>query len=94
MTLHLRQATSSCLQREDLPQHLQCCYNLDMTRHNRPRVYVVKQDASRGILARFGPMWGPSWQGYLVLVLTIDLELQLCNSQCLTAAHWYESTCC
>ena len=53
------------------------CYNLAMTRHKRPRVYAFKLDASRGIAARFGPMWGPNWQGYLVFMLTVDQEFQL-----------------
>jgi hypothetical protein len=50
-----------------------------MTRHDRPTVDVfIKLDASRGNVARSGPMWGPNWQGYLVLTLTVDLEFQLC----------------
>jgi hypothetical protein len=41
-----------------------------MTRHIQPQVAVFKVDASCN--ARVGPKWGPDWQGYLALMLTVD----------------------
>jgi hypothetical protein len=56
--------------RGDFSRRLQCCCDLDMTRHIQPWVAVFIMGALCN--ACVGPKWGPDWQGYLVLMLTVD----------------------
>jgi hypothetical protein len=86
-----------CVQREDLSNHPLCCYDVDMTRQDRPWLMssswhpecsmqcpcpcwaevgtIREKDSPRSAAPPHLPsLKGSSWQGSLVLLLTVDHE--------------------